>query len=136
MNSRRSHSITSSARASRVGGTVEAERPGGLKVDDKLELGRLQDRQIGGLGALEDAAGIDADLTIGIRNIGSIAHQPAGFGIVANCVARGNRMARRLERQVGRAGCRRRGRDRRTERRAARARALRRLRRSRGWCWR
>ena len=42
----RTHSITSSARASRVGGTVEAEHPGGLEVDDKLEFGRLHDRQI------------------------------------------------------------------------------------------
>jgi len=28
-----------------------AERPGRLQVDDKLEFGRLQDRQVGGLGA-------------------------------------------------------------------------------------
>ena len=61
------HSITSSARASSVGGTVEAERLGGLEVDDQLELGRLHDRQVGRLRALEDAAGVDADLAIGIR---------------------------------------------------------------------
>ena len=60
----RTHSITSSARASSVGGTVEAEHPGGLEVDDQLELGRLHDRQVGGLGALENAAGVDADLPI------------------------------------------------------------------------
>ena len=35
------HSITSSARASSVGGHVEPERLGGLEVDDELELGRL-----------------------------------------------------------------------------------------------
>ena len=63
MNSRRSHSITSSARASSDRRHVEAEHPGGLVVDDQLELGRLHDRQVRGLGALEDAAGIDADLT-------------------------------------------------------------------------
>ena len=39
----------------------EAEPPG---VDDQLELGRLHDRQIRGLRALEDAARIDADLVI------------------------------------------------------------------------
>ncbi len=50
------HSITSSARASSDGGTVEAEHPGGLGVDDQLELARLHDRQVRGLGALEDAA--------------------------------------------------------------------------------
>ena len=38
-----------------------------LQVDDQLELGRLHDRQVGGLRALEDAAGIDADLTKGVR---------------------------------------------------------------------
>src|SRR4051812_23093969 len=39
---------------------VEAERLGGFEVDHQLELGRLQYRQIGGLGALEKPAGIDA----------------------------------------------------------------------------
>jgi hypothetical protein len=33
-----------------------------LEVDDELEFCRLHDRQVGGLGALEDAAGIDADV--------------------------------------------------------------------------
>ena len=60
------HSITSSARASSVGGTVEAEHPRGLEVDDQLELGRLHDRQVRRLRALEDAAGINAYLTIRI----------------------------------------------------------------------
>ena len=43
------------AREQDVGGTVEAERPGGLEVDDQLELGRLHDRQVRRLRALEDA---------------------------------------------------------------------------------
>ena len=60
MNSRRSHSITSSARASSVGGTVEAERLGGLEVDHELELGRLIDRQVGGLFALENPSDVEA----------------------------------------------------------------------------
>ena len=58
------HSITSSALASSVGGTVEAERLGGLEIDDQLELGRLLDRQVGGLLALEDATGVDADQAV------------------------------------------------------------------------
>ena len=69
MNSRRSHSITSSARASSVGGTSRPSILAVCSVDDQLELGRLHDRQIGGLRALEDAAGVDADLTIGIRKL-------------------------------------------------------------------
>jgi len=51
------HSITSSARASSIGGT-EAERPGGLGGDDQLELGRLHHRQVRRLGVLEDATGV------------------------------------------------------------------------------
>src|SRR3977135_586048 len=31
---------------------VDAEQPGGLQVDDELELGRLHDRQVGGFCAL------------------------------------------------------------------------------------
>ena len=54
----RLYSITSSARASSVGGTVEAERLGGLEIDDQLVLGRRLHRQVGGLLALEDAIDI------------------------------------------------------------------------------
>jgi hypothetical protein len=38
----------------------EAERPGGLEVDDQLDLGGLLNRQVGGLLALENPAGIEA----------------------------------------------------------------------------
>ena len=47
---------------------LEAERLGGLEVDDQLELGRLHDRQVGRLLALENAAGVDAGLTIEARS--------------------------------------------------------------------
>ena len=53
------HSITSSARASSMGGS-EAERLGGPEVDRQARIGRLHDRQIGWFRALEDAADIDA----------------------------------------------------------------------------
>ena len=52
------YSITSSARASSVGGTVEAERLGSLEVDDQLVLGRRLHRQVGWLLALEDAVDV------------------------------------------------------------------------------
>ena len=71
-----------------------ANRLGGLPVDDKLELGRLQDRQISRLGALEDATCIDASLAKRVGNAGSVAHQPASFGIVTHRIGRGNRVAR------------------------------------------
>src|SRR5262245_10268367 len=45
----------------------KVEHPGGLFVDDQLDLGRLHDRQVRRLSALEDATGIDAHLTRGIR---------------------------------------------------------------------
>jgi len=39
----------------------------------------LHDRQVSRLDALDDATGIYPDLTKSIRNIGSVAHQSAGF---------------------------------------------------------
>ena len=48
---------------------VEAERLGGLQVEHELELGQLHDRQVSGLIACENAAGIDAHLAIGIREL-------------------------------------------------------------------
>jgi hypothetical protein len=47
----------------------EAEHPGRLRVDDQLELRRLHNRQFGRRDALEDAAGIDADLTPRIHGV-------------------------------------------------------------------
>src|SRR5256885_2485950 len=43
---------------------AEAERLGGIEVDHELKLGCLHDRKVARLLALEDAAGIDADLII------------------------------------------------------------------------
>ena len=37
-----------------------------------------------GLGALEYAAGVSADLTKRVCEIGSVAHQPADFHIIAD----------------------------------------------------
>ena len=73
------HSITSSARASSCGWNVEAERLGGLEVDDQLDLCGLDHRQVCRLLALENAAHIDAGLAKRIRQICSIAHQAADF---------------------------------------------------------
>ena len=57
----------------------QPEHPGGLVVDDQLELRRLHDRQFRRLGAHEKAACIDTGLAIRLRNFGAIAHQQAGF---------------------------------------------------------
>ena len=37
----------------------EAERRGGVVIDDKLIFGRLLDRQVGGLGTLEDFVDVE-----------------------------------------------------------------------------
>ena len=86
------YSITSSAgeHARRDG---DAERLRGVQIDHELEFGRLHDRQVGGFGALENPAGVDADLTIGVGKAGSVAHQTAGCGKVAPFIDRRHRMA-------------------------------------------
>src|SRR5262245_7510290 len=75
----------------------KAERSGGLVIDDQLEFARLHYRQIGRLGALENAAGIYADLTTGIRQTRSVAHQRAGFDILASRIYRRHPVDRRQE---------------------------------------
>ena len=105
MNSRRSHSITSSAMASSVGGTVRPSIRAVWWLMTSSNFDRLHHRQVRGLRALEDAAGIDADLTIRIRNVASVAHQPAGLGIFAPAnMSRGPRGAP-PEGPIARAGC-------------------------------
>ena len=66
----RTHSITSSARASRDGGTVEAERLGGLEIDHQFVLGRRLHRQVGRLLALEDAIDISGRAPVLVDEIG------------------------------------------------------------------
>src|SRR5271169_2886044 len=72
----------------------EAERLSGRAVDDELEFCRLQHRQVGRLRALEDAAGIDADLMKRIREVGSVAHQSTGLNIIPNRISSRNPFAR------------------------------------------
>ena len=55
-------------------------------IDDQLELDRLHDRQVCGVCSLEDATGIDANLTPSIDKVGTVAHQPADFDKFTNPV--------------------------------------------------
>src|SRR5262245_2313953 len=71
----------------------EAKRPGSLEVDHELELGRLQDRQVGGFFALENPARVDAALAIGFGKAGSVAHQTASCGELAPFIDRRHRVA-------------------------------------------
>src|SRR5262245_8557613 len=72
----------------------EAEHPGRLVIDDQFELARLLDRQVRGFGVLEDTTGVDTNLTIGIRDIGRVAHQPTAVGKLTARINRGDREAR------------------------------------------
>src|SRR5262245_40188144 len=64
-----------------------------LQVYDELEFGRLQYRQFGWLLTLEDSAGIVTDLTTRLREVGSVAHQPAGFDKLTLSTSRRNPVA-------------------------------------------
>src|SRR5262245_7085610 len=66
----------------------EAEGLGGLEIDRHLEFGRLQDRQFGWLGALEDAACINSCLAIGSGEACRIADQAACLDVIAQFVDR------------------------------------------------
>jgi hypothetical protein len=56
------YSITSSAMASSVGGTVKPSAFRGLEIDDELELGRLHHWQTGRLLSFENSADTGASL--------------------------------------------------------------------------
>src|SRR5262245_10836425 len=66
-----------------------------LEVDDELELRRQLNRQIARLRALEDAAGIQADLMIRPRYRGTIAHQAAALDVHTPWVDGGKFITRR-----------------------------------------
>src|SRR5262249_54874633 len=69
-------------------GYFEAKHSGRLGVNNEFELGCLHYRQVGRLAALENATSVQTDLTIGIRKIGSIAHQTTGQGEFSSAIGR------------------------------------------------
>jgi hypothetical protein len=68
----------------------EAERLGGLEVDSQFEFGRLLNREISRLGAVEDLSSVGAELAIRVDDAWSIADQAAGSGEFAECGNRRN----------------------------------------------
>src|SRR5262249_7980636 len=60
------------------------------EVDRKLEFHRLHHRQVGGLLALENAAGEDARPTKCVLDAGCVTHQAARIGVVASTINRGD----------------------------------------------
>ena len=51
------------------------ERLRGLEVNHQLEFRRLHDREIGGLLAFENPAGVNAGLAISVGEAGTVAYQ-------------------------------------------------------------
>ena len=73
---------------------------GGLEVDDKLECSGLLDGQLGRPPTPENASRINANLAIGVVDVGSVAHQATGFDVVAHRERRRDRIARRQDGQL------------------------------------
>ena len=71
----------------------EVQRLGGLEVDHELEFGGLHDRQVGGFLTLQNPAGVDADLTIGIGEDGPVTHQATSHDKFAQVIGRRQRIA-------------------------------------------
>src|SRR5262249_18546540 len=75
---------------------VDAQRSGGLEIEDKFVFDRLHHWQLTRLLTLEDASDVDAGLTISIDDTSSIACQTASLDVLAaivhdrQLVARGN----------------------------------------------
>jgi len=91
-----------------AGGNGEAERLGRREIYDKFKFVRLQYWKFSGLGAPEDVAGVDTDLTKHVSEIGSVAHQPAGFHMFTKGISRGNPVARRQDGKLHVAGTKKR----------------------------
>src|ERR1700719_2634029 len=66
---------------------VNSKRTGSLQVEDEFKFARLQNRKVRRFNAFEDAAGIDGGLAENIGNAGSVTHQQAGGGGVADKIA-------------------------------------------------
>src|SRR5215475_7307274 len=80
---------------------LQAKRLGGLDVDNQFKLARLDYREVCGVRAIKNPAGVLADLTKGIVEACSIAHQPTGFGIITKRIGRRGPVLRRQKSQLG-----------------------------------
>src|SRR6516162_1219483 len=71
----------------------QAQRLGGLEIDDQLEGRRLLDRKIGGLGTFEDPPDIIAGQVIGCRKGHPVADQASVCDVFSPIVDRRNAVA-------------------------------------------
>src|SRR5262249_28467795 len=93
------------ASASSFAGTSRPSGLGGLEVDDQIQFGWLQHRQIRWLRALKDFSGVHANLPVSLRQTGAITHQTASRGGLAQFIdCRDRRTRGQREILVGGAG--------------------------------
>jgi hypothetical protein len=71
----------------------DAERLGGLEIDDQLDFRSQLNRQVGGLLALKNFAGVNATLTECIVNICAVAYQAACHNSLAPRIKHRHRVA-------------------------------------------
>src|SRR5215207_4079981 len=74
-------------------GNLQAKRLRYAEIDDQLELGRLQHREVGRFLTFEDTAGVHADLAIGVGQLRAVGDESSGCSILAPIVDRGKAMA-------------------------------------------
>ena len=83
MNSRRFHSITSSARASRVGGTSSPSALAVFRLITSSYLVGACTGEVAGLFPLEDAVDISRRAPVGLDDVGRVGNQAAGVDVGA-----------------------------------------------------
>src|SRR6266446_5003584 len=54
----------------------------GLEIDDQLELGRLLDREVGGVDAFEDLVHVGGRAPLQVENVRAIDHETAGLPVL------------------------------------------------------
>src|SRR5262249_7535313 len=79
---------------------VETERFGRFEIDGQLQVGRLQHRQLGWLGAAENPTGVDASLPVSFGDTRSVAHQAASVDVFTLRIGRGKGVMRRQRRNL------------------------------------
>ena len=94
------HSITSSASASSLSGTVSPSRLGGRQVDDEVELRGLHNWQIARLFALQYSTGIAPRQAVCICDATAVGHEPTGKGKLPPFIDCWYGMARRKRNQL------------------------------------
>src|SRR5262249_29143039 len=72
---------------------VEADCLCGTDVDHQLEPDRLYDREVGGLGAHENSAGVVADLPVCIAEVCTVGKKSTDCGELTPIVNRRDRVA-------------------------------------------